>query len=87
MKELESKIAAAITLAPKERTKALKSIRWRLKVSSITNDVYINSESLDGQYLTDIPSEATVFDGRDNQEMKLRYLGILTGETLEIELL
>lgn len=90
--ELAARIQAACDSTEpftKDRMKALKAVKWTLKIAGISNDVYaLEYRSMDQkEYLTSDKSKAVVFDGRDNQDAKLAYWSAMIGEQFEICLL
>jgi hypothetical protein len=67
---LQSKITAAVasTKPGKERTEALKAIRWIMEC----NEGFAALSGLDC-VLTTSPAKAQIFDGRDNEVTKLAF--------------
>lgn len=88
--ELSKRIQVAVaSTAPltKERNKALAAVKWVLKVSNTSNDLYCKlSPSLECVLTPDLV-EAQVFDGRDNETTKLAFWSDQVGEPLEIFIL
>lgn len=87
--ELTARIQAAIASTPEftsERNKALKQIKWVLKVADVSNDVYACLDGLSVGLTYDI-KKAIVFDGRDNEAMKQSWYQGLLNERLDIVLL
>jgi hypothetical protein len=67
-----------------ERTKALAGVRW---VLATDDGRFVKlSERLEVM-LTHVSSEATVYDGRDNEEMKCRFMQTVLGVSLSVVLL
>lgn len=85
---LAEKIAAAIAstkTGTKARASALSGIKWRLESES---GLVAGLDNEGGCILCPAESPlAQVFDGRDNEAMKLRVYQMLIGETLSIVLL
>lgn len=98
--QLAQSIAKAIDLTPitakgntKEgkaqlaaRRNALAEIKWVMKVANSSVDVYCCLKGLDCDLTSDL-AEAQVFDGRDNEAMKLQFWSTMIGEPLELVLL
>lgn len=89
--ELAARIQAACDSTEpttKARNKALAAVKWTLKVAGISNDVYVmkTTSVFQTEYLTDDITKAVWFDGRDNEEMKLKFFEAIIGEPLEITL-
>jgi hypothetical protein len=84
--ELQLRINAAIVGTPKSagtsRANALASIEWVLKEAC---GLYVGMKNLQTALVE--KAEASVFDGRDNEAMKLKYFTALTGGNFTIELL
>ncbi len=75
MKTVQDAIAEAIKIGKpktKERLAALKSVRWYLRTSY--------------GYVCVQDGEPTIFDGRDNEEMKCRYYSAILGVPVTAEL-
>lgn len=90
MQTTNSEIKAAIDRAisgtepkTKARNKALASVRWILFCAA----GYAALTPYGKCFLTDCISAATVFDGRDNEELKARFWSAQLGTKLEIMLL
>ena len=75
--------AASVGTPPKTtaRNKALASVKWVLKEAC---GLYVGLKNL--QTVLVDKSEATIFDGRDNEAMKQKYFTALTGGNFTIEL-
>jgi hypothetical protein len=87
--QLAARIKAACDSTPpktKARNKALSEVRWVMKVANSSVDVYCCLKNGRCDLTADI-NEASVFDGRDNEEMKLRFWSASVGEPLELVLL
>lgn len=65
----------------KERNKALSKVKWRLRSGLLYAGLGSNHECI----LTD-SGHAIVFDGRDNEELKLKFWQAATGYKFEVEL-
>jgi hypothetical protein len=90
LSELKTMIAAAIARNPAGRARLaeLKAIQWRL-VDAVGNYVQPCGGMAD---LMNPPrfgplDTAAVFDGRDNEDQKLRYFTATTGRVLSVEIL
>jgi hypothetical protein len=86
MNDIKSRIAAACAnTAPrtKARNLALAAVRWVIK--SEQGNAYIGQAGLSSVLVA--REHATVFDGRDNEEMKIAFLRAITADySLTIEL-
>jgi hypothetical protein len=82
--ELKLRIASALaTTTPQTpaRNKALTSVKWVLREAC---GLFVG---MDGLSTALVPLEsATVFDGRDNEAMKLKYFTATTGGKFTIEM-
>jgi hypothetical protein len=87
--QLTVRIQEAMASTPpktKARNKALSEIRWVMKVANSSVDVYCRLNGMDCDLTSDL-AEAQVFDGRDNEVMKLQFWSTMVGEPLELQLL
>lgn len=88
MSQLTEAIQKACDSTPpytKAREKALAGVRWALK----SDDGYLvlgKSVIFDAPRFVASVKDATIYDGRDNEEMKRRYFEALTGKSLIVEL-
>lgn len=73
--------AIAATDTPKARLKALSSIKWRLRSPA---GQYAGLEGLRG-VLTDA-EHAQTYDGRDNEETKIKFWSAILGVQMAVEL-
>lgn len=87
--QLAARIKAACDSTPpktKARNKALAEIKWVMKVANSSVDAYCRLDN--GQCgLTSKLEHADIFDGRDNEAMKLRFWSLMLDEPLELVLL
>jgi hypothetical protein len=66
------------------RKRALAGVRWVLA----TNDSrFVAVDECGRARLTDRPAGAAVYDGRDNEELKVRFFTAILGERLTVVLL
>lgn len=83
--ELKQMIEGALRMTPQnKRSKVMQAVQWRLRGP---NGEYVGlSSPIDGLKPVFCPeSAAIVFDGRDNEDMKLRTYEATLGElTIEI---
>jgi len=72
--------------APKSpgRMKALAGVRW---VLATDDGRFVKLTERLEVVLTHVPNEAAVYDGRDNEEMKCRFMQTLLGVPLTVVLL
>jgi hypothetical protein len=66
------------------RMRALASVRW---VLATDDGRFVKVRDDARVVLTDEPSEATVYDGRDNEELKARFMQALLRVPLTVVLL
>jgi hypothetical protein len=66
------------------RMKALASVRW---VLATDDGRFVKVDSRLAVTLTRDPGEATIYDGRDNEELKCRFMQVLLGVQLAVVLL
>lgn len=84
-KTIDSEIQSAIgSTQPftRARQKALAQLKWVIS----DDDGHYLIAGVDTQFTGD-KSQASVYDGRDNQEMKLRFFRAVTGRALRVELI
>jgi hypothetical protein len=66
------------------RMRALASVRW---VLATEDGRFVTVDERARASLTTDPTTATVYDGRDNEELKLRFMEALLGAPLSVMVL
>jgi hypothetical protein len=95
IEQLQARIKAAVDKenanqgkgSVRQLRKDLSEIRWAMKVSGLSHDLYCCLDENANCYLTDDIEKAQTFDGRDNENLKLAYWSAALNEPLEIVLL
>lgn len=89
MKTIEQAIAKAIESTPertKARNQALASVKWRLVTPLGLCAGLSNHFPFEEILVVPEDPRALVFDGRDNEQAKLQWFKLATGQNLEIQL-
>lgn len=86
--ELQAMIAGTVAAFPnsKDRRRALMAIQWRL-VDADGRSVHLNMRGGDTCFAWCHRDEGIIFDGRDNETLKIRYFSAMMKTPLFIDII